>query len=766
MLGKQGLASENVKLLLLPTLKTEKTLCQSFVFEPEKDKKSLGQLILLVKIDQETKENQEVLRGIVEIAKSEFYSDPKREVEESLESSLIKVNQVLKELATLGKIDWVNKLHAVIACLYNKNLILTQTGKVSSILIRNGEAHFISPDLDLEKPSQPQKTFIGLTSGKLKSNDYLILATESLLEFFSPEKLVQILEQKKIQEAKTHIQKLISEQIGDKETVGTILLAVDPSGKQKKVSPAFPKMERIEKFPEEILEASEVEEVKTPERIQEEEAIQRRLRARRGKKFPYNFLYGTKNACLLLLRGGKMILKYSFKHGWPLFKKTLAILYLNVRKTANQIAILSKKIYLALRRKRQKKQVGTEIVEAKPAKKNVIISKLAAVPAIPLALARRFQNLNLRRKIVFTTLPVIILVLIFSLAFLARNKTKTKDVARSHEEVLEQAESKRRQALDAMIYKDENKAREILEEVDNLLGQVLGSETHREQVQGLQAEIRDQFDTINKVTRISDPLLLTNIAKINPNLTPLKLVGLGSQIYTLCSENNTILRLDPEKQETIQVSPNFANIGHLALASEIDEGKNIIFTNQDNEFALFDIEAFKIEKIDAPSSLSPNSIRDLAYYAKKIYTLNPEQNQIVKYGRSISGLSKGAEWLREGDIQDGVSFSIDSDIYVLTANGKILKFRGGRPAEFPDPDLAPPLVSPNKIFTKTGYKYLYILDPPNKRVIVLDKEENRLVNQFVSDKFENLKDIWVNPGETLLYILADKNIWEIENKGE
>jgi len=780
MFEKQSITVENTKLLFLPTSKTKKTLCNSFVFDPEKDKKNLGKLLLLIKIDRDTRENREISRGIVEVVKSEFYSDPKRGAEESLENSLVKVNEILKELASLGKINWINKLHVVIACLYDRNLVVTQTGKVSSILIREGTASFINSDADDKKPSQPQKTFVGLTSGKLKSQDYLVLATESLLEFFSIEKLIQILGQKKIKEAKDYIQKLISEQIGNEETVATILLAFDPRRKkEEKLSPAFAKVENLEKFPEEILEASETQDtIKTPEREREKEAIARRLRAKKSKKFPYNIIYSSKGSLLLFLRKGKKTTKYTFEHSWPLFKKTSITFYFAAQKTASQTKNLFQKAYKKIHKAKSKTPKPVEINprksslfrgvqdKIKPRKQNILVSRLAVVPAIPIAAIKRFQSLPKRYKIISTSLPIVILVLALGFIFIERNKAEDTDVASDDQEILKQAEDKRKQALDAMIYQDEDQARNALEEAKGLLSQVLGSQTHREQAQKLNSEIQDQFDTINRITTISEPLLLTDIGKINSNLTPLELIGLGNQIYALCSENNTILRFDLESEETVQLSPNFANIGNLHLASPIDEERNIVFVNENNEFALFNIKDFEIKKIEAPSPFDPNQIQDLAYYGKKIYTLNPEQNQIVKYERTISGLSKGAEWLREGEIGNAISLSIDSNIYVLKSDGNIMKFRAGKPTEFKKPDLNPPLVSPNKIFTKSEYKYLYILDPPNKRVVVLDKEKGKLVNQFVSAKFVDLKDIWVNPEETLIYILADKSIWQIENKGE
>ena len=72
----------------------------------------------------------------------------------------------------------------------------------------------------------------------------------------------------------------------------------------------------------------------------------------------------------------------------------------------------------------------------------------------------------------------------------------------------------------------------------------------------------------------------------------------------------------------------------------------------------------------------------------------------------------------------------------------------------------PALVSPTKIKTTLESKYLYVLDPPSRRLIVLDKE-GRLINQYTSDQFGDLKDFAVAEAEKKMYLLNGSSVFGI-----
>ncbi|MFA4880649.1 MAG: hypothetical protein WC650_03425 [Candidatus Doudnabacteria bacterium] len=769
MFQRSRLEIQNTK-LLISNPKVREGLCNVFIFEPERGKENLGELLILIKIEEDNRDNREIAQGIVEIVKNEFYRDAEKNPEENLEASLVKINEILKELASLGKVAWVGKLDAIIACLQNKKLILTQTGKALSLLVRDGEASFITEGRQEEKEGQPLKTFKGLTFGLLEPNDHLILSTATLLDFFSPAKLIQILCRGTLKEAKNYLEELLKEQI-ETEMVGTILVSLKriqskKSFRQKEEQlSALEKIGRLEDFPEVVEMATE--EVETQADFLQ--AVDKRLEAKRREKFPFSLFCALKSSFLILKQGGRSSFKYVIKIPQSLWRFILLPFLLLLKKIFLWFPVLWKKLLPLFGKTRgllARKKIKTPSVTPIQTKQG-IITKLSFVKYIPRfikPISLHLQAIPLRSKIILSSLIVALLFLASGIIFLKKYHSPQPQVAQGEETILQEAEGKRKAALDAMIYKDEKQARKLLEEADRLTGQILGSATRREQAEGLKSAIVEQFDKMDNITRITEPTLILNADQINSGFNPLDLIGLENGLYTLCGPNNIILRLDPQKKEAVQLSPSFNDIGYLVRASQIDQGKNILFVNADNEFSLFDFNSFKIEPITTEPPLEPNNIQDLAEYSNKIYTLNPSENQIVKYTRTIGGLSKGSLWLSEGDIKNGASLAIDGDAYVLTLNGEILKFRAGKQVNFNKPAIQPAMEKPAKIFTRLNDKNLYLIDPPTRRIIVLEKNTSEVLRQFTSDQFNDLKDIWVAPDEKIIYVLAGKSVFQIENK--
>ena len=107
----------------------------------------------------------------------------------------------------------------------------------------------------------------------------------------------------------------------------------------------------------------------------------------------------------------------------------------------------------------------------------------------------------------------------------------------------------------------------------------------------------------------------------------------------------------------------------------------------------------------------------------------------------------------------------------MKKTGQIFKFHQGKKAEFTLDEIQPVLSikDPNildpqgniKIFTNDELKYLYLLDGPSKRLIVLSKQ-GKLIKQFTNEEFTDLKDFIVNRKENKAWLLAGTKIFEIE----
>jgi DNA-binding beta-propeller fold protein YncE len=94
----------------------------------------------------------------------------------------------------------------------------------------------------------------------------------------------------------------------------------------------------------------------------------------------------------------------------------------------------------------------------------------------------------------------------------------------------------------------------------------------------------------------------------------------------------------------------------------------------------------------------------------------------------------------------------------------VKRFSGGSlKEEITPPETFPKIKNATKIYTSKDNKYLYLLEPDEKRVIVTDKKGN-IVAEYQSEKFENLKDLWASPDDKFIYLLDGRKVFRIETK--
>ncbi|MBI2551769.1 hypothetical protein HYW17_00505 [Candidatus Uhrbacteria bacterium] len=151
-----------------------------------------------------------------------------------------------------------------------------------------------------------------------------------------------------------------------------------------------------------------------------------------------------------------------------------------------------------------------------------------------------------------------------------------------------------------------------------------------------------------------------------------------------------------------------------------------------------------------------------ARYGKRLYTLVPEQNQILKHEPKDSGFDAGASWIKDGTaVRDGVALAVDGSVYVLEGTGNVLEFRKGARVSFALKNIDPPLSGAAKIWTHENSSYLYILEPSTKRLAVFAKKDGLLKTQYTSPSFTDLKDFKIDEPVKTAYMSSGTDIFSI-----
>lgn len=151
-----------------------------------------------------------------------------------------------------------------------------------------------------------------------------------------------------------------------------------------------------------------------------------------------------------------------------------------------------------------------------------------------------------------------------------------------------------------------------------------------------------------------------------------------------------------------------------------------------------------------------------AAYRSRLYTLNPQRNQILKHEKKGDGFDEGAPWVQDGtDIAGVTALAVDGAIYVSEPSGKVLRLLRGRRTSFELAPLDPSLRQIKKIWTNEASDYLYLLDPIDKRLVVFAKRDGLLQAQYVSPAFSDLRDFAVDEQKKTAYLLDGTTVVSI-----
>lgn len=149
-------------------------------------------------------------------------------------------------------------------------------------------------------------------------------------------------------------------------------------------------------------------------------------------------------------------------------------------------------------------------------------------------------------------------------------------------------------------------------------------------------------------------------------------------------------------------------------------------------------------------------------YEGRFYLLDSGLNQILRYEPDYGDRPEDYFPATEGvDLAGAVDMATDGHIYILYADGRILKFDDGQAAPFEISGLYEPLQNPTALFTGQETEFLYVADAGNDRVVQLTKE-GRFVRQLQAaegEAFDQLKGLFALEQYNLLYFVSGSKLY-------
>lgn len=355
-----------------------------------------------------------------------------------------------------------------------------------------------------------------------------------------------------------------------------------------------------------------------------------------------------------------------------------------------------------------------------------------------------------KRKTTLTAGIILLLVLLVSIGFGIRqrginfSKERYEDRLVKAEENLAEAES--------VFTLDPTLARELFVASSSTVNELTAEEVKDERLETLREKIAEGRERILKEYVLSPELFI--------DLSPLS-DGFGADILVGDSEGMGVLDINGNRVVSVETATKKTEIvsgpSQINNAEELAVYTGRFFVSEDD--GIFSVGEEKKKEIDAGWE---GEILIYAY-AGNIYVLDKGASKIWRYAGSEGGFGEGKEWLAPGittDLSKVTSWTIDGTVWILTETGKIEKYSLGSPQSLANITYEPALANPSQIYTNDEVKGVYILDPGNKRVLVLDKEGNYTA-QYTAGELSEAKGVYVSETEKLLIFLSGNRLFSL-----
>lgn len=268
----------------------------------------------------------------------------------------------------------------------------------------------------------------------------------------------------------------------------------------------------------------------------------------------------------------------------------------------------------------------------------------------------------------------------------------------------------------------------------------------------LEKEISEKLYELNKLKIVTDPKIVFEFKA--HEFVPQKIIYFENKIYLFnpFAENIFELNLDGSGQLlTINKKTDFA----------AKLNNSIIFLSKSGEFSNFENGQFaEISSLKTP--YPEFYLSDIASYYSNLYILDNKNKSLIKY--SYLGNIKWSDpniWLKNESVADIKSIAVDGSVWALTTNDSIQKYYAQKLQGNLKFDIFPEPKNFSKIFTLGSLPYLYLSEPSQQRIVILNKS-GQIENQIQSQSFDNLLDFAVSENGKTLYILNGLKIYQID----
>ncbi len=352
-----------------------------------------------------------------------------------------------------------------------------------------------------------------------------------------------------------------------------------------------------------------------------------------------------------------------------------------------------------------------------------------------------------KHKRIALVVGVVLVIAVISIAIFKHNKTLAAQEA-AWASSFQEARDNRDRAESDLVYANDARAKKYIESAEQALSQLdTAKSDHGNKIDGLKKELDQLKERLRKIQAV-EPVELTALSGASDGMLVAPVLAAGSA-YVVDLTEKSVLKIDISNKTTKKIPlPSGAD----KITSGTLGATSIVFSSSNGDLYAVNLQT------DVVSTLKSNprasSTTDFLIYSGRAYTLDGASGQIWRASSASGGFGSETEYIKAAttDLTGSVGIAIDSNVYILKADGTVARFLSGGQEAFGLVSVDPPLRAASAIWTGVDATKIAIADPAEKRILLFNKD-GTLKAQLTSSEFSGPRDIDGNETDRRLLVV-------------
>lgn len=352
----------------------------------------------------------------------------------------------------------------------------------------------------------------------------------------------------------------------------------------------------------------------------------------------------------------------------------------------------------------------------------------------------------------------VIFIFLFASSIVTLNKKNNQESQdQAYAAQVSAVEQKINQAESSMIFEDEAKAVTLLAEAQIAIEALPRNSADRITTSD---SLKERIAQANQKMRKVYPVNATEVANLSnqiPTLTNLSMTVSLNEV--LVYNNDSIYALERADGKVTQINTQ-AKIPSIGCAGSLSD-ELFYFCSKEGD-RLYEVNLKNKETKQITTKLgSKEVLQHITFFNNRLYALDPTSNTIYRHSKTKDGFGTPIQWYTgtsTASVTDGRQITIDGTALVLKQAANLMRISSNKASQLSFEKVEPAIESIQQFWAAEESNFLYLLDPAGKRILILNKANNKLVAQLTSDILADARSFAIFEKKKEILVLTSSSI--------